>query len=1590
MAGFSFPDFGAAAASLNLLGTASIESGDRLRLTPAAGGQAGAAWYASEPQYVAEQFSTTFRFQMAENVGNLGGSDGFTFAIQNSDPFFLSNAGGNLAYFGLQNSIVVEFDTFRNSEFSDPSESHISVHTAGTAANRPHESYSLGAFSTNPILDDAAIHTAKIEYQQGNLSIYLDDLMTPVLIVAVDLPNTLALNHGRAWLGFTAATGGGLQTHDILDWFVETATPPSTSISIGNLSLAEGATGKSDFVFTITRAGDTTGVTTLDWTTINESAIADCDFTAASGQIEFGPGETTKQIKVSVNADTTDESDETFSVRLSNIVGGALVDTAGRATIWNDDVPVSIDDITITEGDHTPHYRGPFVQGVPESNFNDLTFGPDGNLYASPGGVGSRLANSLNTIQRYDGSTGAHMGTFVPEGRLAGVRDIVFRDGHMYVGSENTDEVLRFDAGSGAFVDVFVAAGSGDIDGPHGLTFGPDANGDGVPELYVSGRNSNNVIRYDGATGEPLGNEQFIATGLGGLRTPEGLTFDPAANQLYVTSSGTNRVLKYDAQSGAYQGVGASTGLSAPDDVKFGVDGLLYVSSGGNDRIVRFNASGTYVDDFVPAGSGGMDNPYRMTFGPDGDLYVSALRTSHILRFGTQSEAVFTVTLARASSIPITIDVATADGSAITGSDYTATNRRIAFAPGTTSQMILVPILDDAASEPSETFTINLSNAVGATIADGQGIGTIQDTDISGPAISISDATAIEGSDTLKFIDRFVPDGSGGLSRARGATFGPDGNGDGAMDLYVGSVDTNQVLRYDGLTGAFIDVFVTAGSGGLDGPFHLKFFGPNNDLFVTGRPNNGLLRFNGATGAFIEQVIGGAAHPSGLTVGDDGYLYVSNLVGDNVLRYDGAQLREFIAIRAGGLNEPSNTIFGPDANHDGIKDAYVGSLSTGQILRYDGVTGTFIDVFVQGQFALGPIWLQFGSDGYLYATDRTSPQLETSIVRFDSSSGAPVDRLDLGRDGSAFMIGPDNIVYSSSNGAGGFVERFGHSSLVAFTVSLDAPSASPVTVNYTTANGSASAGNDYLASSGTLTFAPGQTTQTILVKTLDDEAAEPSETFTVTLSNSVGAPIVDAQGVGTIQDDDDLQTPTLTAVATAANRVNLTWTDGSIGETGFKIERTDAGAPGQFVQVATVGANVTSYNDLNLQSSSGYTYRVRAYNAARDGAASNTATATTPQLHTINGTGEDDLFFVVRDGMLFKVYQNTEPTGQPTFSSQLAAMTGVLTLNAGHGDDVLTVDTGGEPTLGLAQLIYDAGLGANSLVMASGSARIDSTAAGTGTLDTIVLPGAQLTTSRLKQNELAVADGGRVTILPDGTLANVLGGLDLDMTGTLDVADNDLIVKTTAANKSAVLGALYGRLVSGFANGAWNGPGLVSSAATSNPDTTLSMVDNALFGHTTFGGEPVDANAILFKHTYYGDIDQNGAVDADDLTVFANNFGRRTGATQVDGDIDFNGTVDADDLTVFANNFGRGIGSPLAASPPSSSRSSFPSSAWERTTAKLPVESLWVERRFAHHESPVTIQRTAASLDAAAVDHLLAIEAETISTRKALRKRILA
>jgi hypothetical protein len=106
----------------------------------------------------------------------------------------------------------------------------------------------------------------------------------------------------------------------------------------------------------------------------------------------------------------------------------------------------------------------------------------------------------------------------------------------------------------------------------------------------------------------------------------------------------------------------------------------------------------------------------------------------------------------------------------------------------------------------------------------------------------------------------------------------------------------------------------------------------------------------------------------------------------------------------------------------------------------------------------------------------------------------------------------------------------------AFTVQLSSSSEWSVTVQFATANGTAASGSDFAAGSGVVTFAPGETIQTVIVNTIDDANYEGNETFVVNLSNAVGGVIVDGQGVGTIVDNDPLPTKFYVVDDAAANK----------------------------------------------------------------------------------------------------------------------------------------------------------------------------------------------------------------------------------------------------------------------------------------------------------------------------------------------------------------------------------------------------------------------------------------------------------------------
>jgi autotransporter-associated beta strand protein len=155
-----------------------------------------------------------------------------------------------------------------------------------------------------------------------------------------------------------------------------------------------------------------------------------------------------------------------------------------------------------------------------------------------------------------------------------------------------------------------------------------------------------------------------------------------------------------------------------------------------------------------------------------------------------------------------------------------------------------------------------------------------------------------------------------------------------------------------------------------------------------------------------------------------------------------------------------------------------------------------------------------------------------------------------------------------------------------------------------------------------------------------------------------------------------------------------------------------------------------------------------------------------------------------------------------------------------------------------------------------------------------------------------------------GGPANVktLDTLALTLTGSakLDLSNNAMIVR------GGDYATLYAKTVSGFNGSAWDGVGINSSAAATEPDgrTVIAIANNADLGFSEFAGVTgLTGNEILFKYTYYGDANLDGNVGAEDFSAFLQGFTGAEPASWLTGDFNYDGAVGAEDFSAFLGNF---------------------------------------------------------------------------------------
>jgi urease beta subunit len=310
------------------------------------------------------------------------------------------------------------------------------------------------------------------------------------------------------------------------------------------------------------------------------------------------------------------------------------------------------------------------------------------------------------------------------------------RDGRLDLVTVNGDVNVQMGEGNGGFgVVQHFAAGSD----PYWVA-AVDSNRDGFPDL-VTVNGSQDVSVLLNAADWPVHppavsiNDVTVTEGNTGTRAATfTVTLSAASAQTvtvaYVTADGS-------ATAGSdYQAAGGTLSF-APGQTSKTVTVQVH-----GDRLLEPNetffvnlsgASNAIITDGEGGGTIVNDEP---------TVFIYTEPVAHEEGNSGTTPFTFTVRLSNAYDLPVTVEFATANGSATAGSDYQAASGTLTFAPGETTKTIIVQVTGDRAVEPAETFLVNLSGATNATLTPSQGVGLIFDDE---PRVSIGDVTKAEG-----------------------------------------------------------------------------------------------------------------------------------------------------------------------------------------------------------------------------------------------------------------------------------------------------------------------------------------------------------------------------------------------------------------------------------------------------------------------------------------------------------------------------------------------------------------------------------------------------------------------------------------------------------------------------------------------------------------------------------------------------------------------------------------------------------------------------------------------------------------------------
>jgi len=613
-----------------------------------------------------------------------------------------------------------------------------------------------------------------------------------------------------------------------------------------------------------------------------------------------------------------------------------------------------------------------------------------------------------NTILQYN-SADNKFNVFVSSennGGLEGPKDLVFdpENKYLYVSSFLTNEIFRYNAETGAFVDKFVSSQIDDLVELKYAAIGPNG-------LYLSDSENGHILRYNLTTGVVIDDKPFIERGYGGLDFPKTITFGPDKDNpsyLYVATA-DNRILRYNAETGdaidekpfiSSRGeLSGSEGMVFGPDCSTSLDNCYLFISGNNNSVVQYSLNGALVNGHFIDDSE-LRNPQSLLF-LNQNLLVANFDTDEILQYnGKTGKFIDSLKITNGLSGPIgmTYDeekemlyISSSNNNQILKYEPQNDGIDIVFSSDNLMEKPQNLLFDDSSnlyviSEGTDSIlrydTTNPTDEPYEFITDRsknltmpKDIGLFDtDDDKNYDQVCVNDlmveAIKCYDKETGYFERLMVVPFNRGIVGIENSAVGPDG------ELYVSNTLFNRIDRHDGLTGLFGDVFTNTAKEPLQGPRYLAH-DSEKYLYVTSNNNHQVLRYNVITGEFVNVLVtekkGGLSSPQGILV-DESSLYVSSNDNHRILEYDkrtGEFLGDFIPSRKGDLKQPRELVF------DEKRNMYVSSNENHKILKYDK-TGNFIEEYINEQDGLKhPEGLEFGKNS-LYV----SSQEENKVWKF--------------------------------------------------------------------------------------------------------------------------------------------------------------------------------------------------------------------------------------------------------------------------------------------------------------------------------------------------------------------------------------------------------------------------------------------------------------------------------------------------------------------------------------------------------------------------------------------------------------------------------